>query len=105
MLIAGHIIRRAKGASAGQTREAKRNTTVTIIQRDHIPMAAGSPIARSIATIAAWGFKRGMAGYQETDSYEYERPRELKPSTAELYRLGCFLHRLTGRLQRAGRSY
>ncbi|MDO8705370.1 MAG: hypothetical protein Q7J84_10535 [Sulfuricaulis sp.] len=54
---------------------------------------------------AEWRFRRGMAGYQDTDSHEYEALQELKPSTAELFRLGCFLHRLTGRLDRAGFSY
>jgi len=52
----------------------------------------------------AWHFRPSPFG-QECAGWEYETLQELKPDDAALLRLGAFLHRLTGRLDRAGMSY
>lgn len=53
---------------------------------------------------AAWGYRAG-AGGPEVDDYAAEVIADLAPTDADLLRLGAFLHRLTGRLDRAGHSY
>lgn len=66
--------------------------------------AADEINARGIQCPSAWQFRPSPFG-QACEGYEYETLQELKPSDAELLRLGAFLHRLTGRLDRAGLSY
>lgn len=51
-----------------------------------------------------WGYRCGMGG-PEVDEWAQGVLDDLKPTNAELLRLGRFLHRLTARLDRAGRSY
>lgn len=53
-----------------------------------------------------WGYDPGPCRTgPEPDCYESEVLAELAPTDDELLRLGRFLHRLTGRLDRAGHSY
>ena len=60
--------------------------------------------ARGVPCPEVWHFRPSPFG-QECEGYAYESLQELKPSDAELLRLGAFLHRLTGRCERAGLSY
>jgi hypothetical protein len=61
---------------------------------------------RDLAVPAAWRYRPSpIRGPQEVSDYVAEAFADLAITDAELLRLGDFLHRLTGRLNRAGRSY
>lgn len=60
--------------------------------------------ARGVQCPEVWRFRPSPFG-QSCEGYAYETLQELEPDDDELLRLGAFLHRLTGRIDRAGLSY
>ncbi len=64
---------------------------------------AGELYNRGEAVPDEWQFRPGACGVVEISDYRVDELDEA--ATADLLRLGAFLHRLTGRIDRAGLSY